>query len=440
MPDAYIFRRKKRSGRIPLVAGSILAAGLIALASLWYAGVFDTPQSPPPLDDSALPGSRIQAVSGLSSLSSPIEAAAIWKTTHALLADGSELLSSAQLATKDGMSPFETSGLLNASDQLLLLQHELEQDRHASFKDLQKAFAAHFVASDGLVEATDPGTGRLKSPADSLLYARLLAEGYVRWKDADLLAACRRTSDALLSEIGPDGLLPADRKTVLPTLELSPTPEPDTTATPAASGPTATPTPSPTPVPSPPISVLGLSQADFESMRLLSLLDSRWTKIYEANLAMVEGGFIGADLPLYAEAYSADLSGYVPYTGDTPTLDTQDALLVVLHLCETGHADPRSIAWLRRQVLDVRAVYTAYDLATGEASTHVECVPAYAIAARIARIIGDRDLYLASVDRILWNCATDTKSKAFGAVFQKDATGRVGVTAADNLWAMLALE
>lgn len=437
MPDAYVFRRKKRI-RLPIVVAASLATLVLVVGALWVFGVFGSGGDPQaPLDD-ALPGSRLDAVSGLSDLSYGTEADAVWKTTQKLLASGFFLQTRCSLATKDGKTPFQSSELLSASDQLLRLQHELEQDRLASFHELREAFADAFVGSDGLVRPFSPTVvDSLASPADSLLYARLCAEGYARWKDARLLSACRATSDALLAGLDEVGLLSADRLAVLPSPAPTPTDIPDETPTP---GPTSTPLPTPTPRPVRTLAVLGLSQADFEAMRLLALLDARWTPVLAAHLAVVEGGFLGEDLPLYAEAYSSADSGYLPFTGARPLIDTRESMLVLLHLAEVGRADPRGVAWLRRQVMDVRAVYVSYELATGAPASPEECVPAYAVAARIARLLGDRSLYLAALDRIRWNLATDPNSAAFGAVFRKDADARVHLVAADELWAMLALE
>ena len=437
MPDAYVFRRKKKFRPLTVVAVSVAVLALVA-GALWIAGVFSPEGSLPAALDDALPGSRLDAAAGLSELSFGTEADAVWKTTKKLLASGLFLQTRVSLATKDGKTPFQSSALLSASDQLLLLQHELEQDRRSSFHELQEAFADAFVGADGLVRPFAPASSdRLASPADSLLYARLCVEGYARWKDDRLLTACRATSDALLASLDEVGLLSADRVAVLPSPAPTPTDIPDETPTP---GPTFTPPPTPTPGPVRTLAVLGLSQADFEAMRLLALLDARWTPVLTAHLAVVEGGFLGEDLPLYAEAYSSAESGYLPFTGASPRIDTTESMLVLLHLAEVGRADPRGVAWLRRQVMDVRAVYASYELATGAPASMEECVPAYAVAARIARLLGDRDLYLAALDRIRWNLATDPNSAAIGAVFRKDAAARVHLVAADELWAMLALE
>jgi hypothetical protein len=435
--EAYVFRRKKKIRPLWIALAVFAGVSVATVGSLFAAGVFRPAGAPAPVFGDALPGSRASALSGLADVQYGTIADNAWKTSRKLLGKDAFLLSEARLASKDGNLPFETSGSMTASDQLLRLQNELEQDRRSSFLALQQAFAAAFVAGDGLVRPAEPESGQAESPLDSLFYARLLAEGYARWNDARLLSACRTTSDALLASLDAGGFLSPDRTAVLPTPAPTPTEIPDATPT---AGPTPTPPPTPTPRPLRTLDVLGLSQADFEAMRLLSALDGRWTAVLDAHLAVVEGGFLSEDLPLYAEAYSTGFAGYLPYTGTSPWIDTKESLLVVLHLCEIGRADPRSLAWLRRQVMDVRAVYVSYELATGAPASPEESVPAYAIAARIARMTGDRALYLAAVDRIDWNLATDPNSKAFGAVFRKDDSGRVLVVAEDNLWAMLALE
>ncbi len=453
MPDAYVFRRKKKPSprRVALVAaGGTFAAAGVVVGALFLFGVLGGPTDAPSFGD-ALPGSRAQAAGGLDLATNGTIPADLRKTAQALLAKDGLWLAWAAPASKDGKRPYEPAATMRASDQLLLLQHELEQGRRSSFFARREDFAASFVDADGLVRPAAPDDGSARAPADTLLYARLLAAAYARWPDAALLSACRAASDALLATVGADGLLAPDRVAVLPTNAPTPTDIPDETPTPTPSptpGPSPTPSPGPSPSPSPtpspgPVRTttgLGLSQADFEAMRLLSAIDPRWTAVADAHLAVVLGGFLGTDLPLYAEAWSAQSHGYLPYIGASPRIDTLSSLLVVLHLAEVGQADPRSLAWLRDQVMDARFVATAYELATGAAATDEECVPAYAIAARIARIQGDAVYYAAAIARIDWNLATDAASKAYGAVFRKDAAGRVFVYAVDNAWALLALE
>jgi len=120
-------------------------------------------------------------------------------------------------------------------------------------------------------------------------------------------------------------------------------------------------------------------------------------------------------------------------------IDTAETLRVVLHLCEVGHAPQRSLAWIRAQLFNQSALYASYHPGQGTPVDLKECLEAYAMTARIARITGDGLLYRAAVDRLLWHQATSQTSPALSAVFRQAEDGAYYVWAHDNLWALLAL-
>ncbi len=331
---------------------------------------------------------------------------------------------------------------LQAADQLYNAAWMIEQNQQRDFQDWWKSFQSTFVAADGLVwpsrsvqadgslVAIDPSTAG--SWPQSLQTLRVLGLAYGRWPSRSLDHAERQLSDRLLA-LWANGLT-ADSRTVIPTTAPSldpaatPTPKPTgkLTPTPAASGRSE--------------SLLRLDSLDLLTMRSLASLDTRWQAIYEQSLSLVKAAYLGEDLPLYALGWLPEQEGYLMFAGDQPVVHTEAAVTVMLHLAEVGQAEPRSLTWLKERLFNDRALYESYHLAQGQATSTVECLPAYAMVARLARITGDEILYTKAVERLAWHLATSQTSSVRGLVFREDEAGLIRVYARDNLWALLAFE
>lgn len=334
-----------------------------------------------------------------------------------------------------------TADRLLASDQLQYGAWLIEQDLHSDFTTWQAAFQGRFLATDGLVikERTVTADGSL-NPADlvasgswppTLQYLRILGQAYARWPSRTLDEAERRLSDRLL-DLWQAGLT-ADREAAIPT--TAPTLDPAATPTPKPTGDLK-----PTPMPGQSAAVIELASLDLLTMRSLAGLDPAWEKLYETALGLTAGGYLGDDLPLYATGWLPASEGYLMFDGDQPVVDTEATIAVVLHLAEVGQAQTRSINWIKERLFNDRALYERYHLAQGQPTSTVECLPAYAMTARIARIVGDKTLYAKAVERLAWHRATSGTSSVLGAVFRQDEAGLIRMTAHDNLWSLLAFE
>ena len=208
--------------------------------------------------------------------------------------------------------------------------------------------------------------------------------------------------------------------------------------------PSATPTPKPVVTPAATDSgsflpVLRLASVDLFTLQQLAVLDVRWQALYDRYLPLIQSGYLGDDLPLYALGINQAAGTYLYFTGDSPSINTEEALMTLLHLCETGQDQERSLNWLRDQMFNQHAIYMSYHITQGQPTSNQESLKAYAIVARIARIKGDRDLYDAAISRLLWHQATSITSEALSAVFRTDSAGLIYVFAADNSWALLSL-
>ena len=322
-----------------------------------------------------------------------------------------------------------------AADQLRYGQYLLEQGKRQAFINWWQDFCLSFLTR----ESTIAGSLAVRESADyqtsdfwrnNLAALRLLAQSCVKWPDRQRQAELKNLSGVLLSMSAAG--IPADFAAIVPT--AAPTLNPAATPTPK---PQATPTPSAADEPS--LDVLRLASLDLYTMQQLAQLDIAWQAHYEHYLPIVRDGYLGDRLPLYAFGYDENQQGYLPFTGDSPAADTGEALLTVLHLCEAGQEVTRSLSWIRDQLYNEKAIYTAYHIAQGSAASTEECVPAYAIVARIARIIDDPDLYAAAVGRLLWHQATSQRSEVLSLVFRQDQAGLIRVLAEDNTWALLAI-
>jgi hypothetical protein len=430
---AMMMRWPGRQGekRIRLIIGILLATFLLSALTLVLVKVFRPKSSPINVDS---PGA---AVGEAADFRRPAQVADNLEARLKLLLqkEKSNLLASRyRLAGPFGRPPAERSDIYHARDQLLYGQYLLEQNSNKEFNRWWREFSSTFLQPQGFVAVYPQQTPEQTLADDDFLpvnlqSARLLAQSCSVWPSRAGQESLGRLSDQLL-ELGSQGFsanYDAAVPTLPPILDPGATPTPKPTATPAVTEPL------------PVQRVLRLSTLDLFTMQQLVQADQRWQQLYARYLPIVKNSYISDSLPLYAFGYVDHKESYLNYSGSMPFIDTEEALTTLLHLCEVGQENDRSISWLRDQMFNHRSIYESYHIALGSAGTNVECVPAYAIIARIARIKGDTDLYEAAVNRLLWHQATSQTSAALSAIFRQDSEGMIHVLAADNVMALLAL-
>ncbi|MDD4744560.1 MAG: hypothetical protein PHN53_08165 [Eubacteriales bacterium] len=419
----------KRKIPLAILIGLLAAAVLFAALSFWQRWFWFAEKVP--ALSVAMPGALDEGCADCSDGSENPDK--LEGRMRRLLEKDGQLLAWYRLAGKTGQPPDDISDAALGLDQILYGQILLEQNRRKDFAAWWTSFSAGWITPDGFCKVSrgdfEPAVAQ-DDLRTQLALARLLAQSISVWPDPARYRQLADLSDALLSRFS--GQAPTD------SLAVVPTPEP-------ILDPGATPTPKPTVSPEPKqdarreLPVLRLASIDLFALQALGQVDSAWLAVYETYLARVEGGLLGDSLPLYAWAWQPESGGYLPFGGSVAAIDTAETLRVVLHLCEVGHTPQRSLAWIRAQLFNQSALYASYHPGQGTPVDQQECLEAYAMTARIARITGDGLLYRTAVDRLLWHQATSQTSPALSAIFRQAEDGAYYVWARDNLWALLAL-
>ncbi len=176
---------------------------------------------------------------------------------------------------------------------------------------------------------------------------------------------------------------------------------------------------------------IDLSYIDLFTIRGLSNIDEKWTKVLKVNIDIVKEGFISEELPLYYKTYDLERKAFKGQS----KINSIDALLVLLHLSEINMAPQSSIDWIKSQFDKYNGVYMEYNVKTGTPFTKEESTAVYAIIARIAKQIEDKDLYHKAISRMISLQVQNPSSEIYGS-FGNDIDKKV--FSFDNLQALLA--
>ena len=337
---------------------------------------------------------------------------------------------------RPGVLPAERAAVALASDQILYARYLLEQENKTAFQAWWAAFKSQWQNPDGSYQGARPLNPVVSVNPDTdwlrinFSMARVLAQSVSLWPDQARMNDLQRLSRCLLSTLNEE--TPVDHIAVVPT--AAPILDPGATPTPK-------PLLSPVPTPEPRVTlpVIRLASIDLYAMELLTQLDPEWSEWGEYYEAVVMEGFLGETMPLFAWAWDPEQKAYVTFQGDQPHVDTEEALLTMLHLCEVGVIPEMSINWVRSQMMNQSALYKQYHPVQGTATDSLESIASYALAARIARMIDDSALYQITVDRMMWHQATSRTSDVLHALFRQETQDTASVWAHDNLWGLLAL-
>lgn len=290
--------------------------------------------------------------------------------------------------------------ILSESEGLIMLFYvkngdKPKFDRHLDF------LRRKMLTRTGLIKwRVDEKNRRLtdySATIDDLRIIRSLIYAYYRWRDYEYYEVLDRIQRALLKRVSRDGLL-ANFYIIGGNARAQ---------------------------------EINLCYLDLYTMRLLGVLDPKWTAVYEKSLEIIENGLISPEFPLYKKVYLEAAGLY----DDSPEINIIDSLLVVLHLSEVGLAKKETIDWLRKQVTGDYDLHTAYNAKTGTPLNQARSTAAYAIAARIARNIGDNELYDELLKRMLTLQIREESSELYGAFGEPRS---LTVYSFDNLQALLA--
>jgi hypothetical protein len=184
---------------------------------------------------------------------------------------------------------------------------------------------------------------------------------------------------------------------------------------------------------------LMLSALDLQAFRMLAEADEKYRPMYEEALALVEGGLLTDDLPIFSLAYSGEYGGYVYYIGKEAEVQLIPSLKTMLHLAEVGELPKESLAWVKEQIFNSGYLYERYDIISGNPTSEIEATEAYGLVLQIAVAVGDTDLYLRTLTRLERSLATLDTSVAKYLIFRNAESKRNTVTAKDNLQTMLGM-
>ncbi|GEO68962.1 hypothetical protein [Levilactobacillus acidifarinae] len=129
-----------------------------------------------------------------------------------------------------------------------------------------------------------------------------------------------------------------------------------------------------------------LAYIDFKTLRFYEQGSASGRKAYQEQLKVVRGGYLGDVFPLYAASFN-----WPQLTYSDRSLNTSEALEVLLHLAEIGKLKTASHSWLQQQVKD-KKLYNGYTTA-GSVSDSGQSAANYALAAMVFATVNDRTNY-----------------------------------------------
>jgi hypothetical protein len=140
---------------------------------------------------------------------------------------------------------------------------------------------------------------------------------------------------------------------------------------------------------------------DLDTLSRLAAIDARWTPVYENSLAILER--VESPLGLFPDETPLD----VHRPGNRWEADPEEivngihVLYCALHLAEVSKGGGRTLAFLERQFQEKGRLGGRWRLGSGDEIPGYENVSVYALAARLARSCGRRDLARAFLNRML---------------------------------------
>lgn len=153
-----------------------------------------------------------------------------------------------------------------------------------------------------------------------------------------------------------------------------------------------------------------LCYGDIAAIRLLASLTPVEPDLEANTLALIEGGYISDEFPLYRNNYD-----YVTATYDDGAINMAEGLYTLYHLAEAGELKDTSLEWLRTR-MNGSGVYARYETdGTVSVGYEYESPAVYALVGLIALEVGDEQLLTQAVARMEEFRVFDTSSEANGS-------------------------
>lgn len=153
-----------------------------------------------------------------------------------------------------------------------------------------------------------------------------------------------------------------------------------------------------------------LCYGDLAAIRQLAVITPVEPDLEANTLALIEGGYISDEFPLYHNNYD-----YVTFSYDSGAINMVEGLYTLYHLAEVGQLKDTSLEWLRTQ-MNGNGIFARYET-SGEVSVgyEYESASVYALVGLIANEVGDQQLLTQAVARMEQFRVFDTSSAANGA-------------------------
>ena len=161
---------------------------------------------------------------------------------------------------------------------------------------------------------------------------------------------------------------------------------------------------------------------------------------YEKNLAIVKGGLISNDIPLYALCYSmnGETAEYVYTSGAVGTINVSESVETSLNLALVNELPSASYSWIKSTLYGTEIFSNSLKLTSGRTEGD-ESFDSYLKIAQMAIVLDDRDTFDLCARRIGSQIATLDTSPALSMIFRSEG-GRNVTYARDNLQMNLLLK
>jgi len=180
-------------------------------------------------------------------------------------------------------------------------------------------------------------------------------------------------------------------------------------------------------------SFLTLCYGDLATIRLLSELDQRWISVYESTLAVLQGGYISDEFPLFATSYD-----YVTGSYSTADITTCQSLIVAVHLAEIGACPDATVAFVK-DLVSRGELYSMYDM-SGAPLDDVHSTVNYALALILGFLSEDAELQQEGYDLMMKYWVEDKDSPVYGGFADVVTTDAYAFNNLYGLLAMLLME
>ncbi|GGA10872.1 hypothetical protein GCM10008018_65170 [Paenibacillus marchantiophytorum] len=172
-----------------------------------------------------------------------------------------------------------------------------------------------------------------------------------------------------------------------------------------------------------------LCYIDTLSLKLLEVPKANKSNLESNMLKIAKEGYLSDEFPFYQTRYDYKTRAY-----QSENINTVESLLTILNLAEVGQQKDASIQFVKEQV-KAGTLVGQYSV-EGKPLNDVRSTAIYAMAAILGSIIGDKELYETSIQRMNEFQILDQQSPIYGGFGDTQVQQAYSF---DNLMALLAL-